>query len=129
MERTDIHIHFPAGAVGKDGPSAGVTIVTALISLFTGRLVSSGLAMTGEITLLGLVLPVGGIKEKILAAHRTGMKHVILPKKNEKDLSEIPSTTLADLTIHSVSCVDDVLQVAFQGGFPDLGKVRSITKL
>ncbi|XP_067133768.1 lon protease homolog 2, peroxisomal-like [Centruroides vittatus] len=127
MERTDVHIHFPAGAVGKDGPSAGVTIVTALISLFTGRLVSSGLAMTGEITLSGLVLPVGGIKEKILAAHRTGMKHVILPKKNEKDLSEIPSATLADLTIHFVSCIDDVLQVAFQGGLPDLGKVRSIT--
>lgn len=92
MEGTDVHIHFPAGAVGKDGPSAGVTIVTALVSLFTGRVVMSDVAMTGEMTLRGLILPVGGIKSKVLAAHRAGIRRIILPKKNEKDLKEIPST-------------------------------------
>ncbi|CAL1289937.1 unnamed protein product [Larinioides sclopetarius] len=92
MEGTDIHIHFPAGAVGKDGPSAGVTIFTVLVSLFSGRIVRSDVAMTGEITLRGLILPVGGIKEKVLAAHRAGMRSVILPSRNEKDLVEIPQT-------------------------------------
>lgn len=90
MENTDIHIHFPAGAVGKDGPSAGVTIVTSLVSLFTGRIVRPDTAMTGEMTLRGLVLPVGGIKSKVLAAHRSGVRRVILPHRNEKDLLEIP---------------------------------------
>ena len=80
----DIHIHFPAGAVEKDGPSAGVTIVTVLTSLYTGRCVRSDTAMTGEVTLRGSVLAVGGIKEKVLAAHRAGISHIILPKKNEK---------------------------------------------
>jgi len=92
MENTDVHIHFPAGAVGKDGPSAGVTILTALVSLFTGRIVAQDTAMTGEITLRGLVLPVGGIKSKILAAHRCGIRRVVLPKRNEKDLQEIPQS-------------------------------------
>lgn len=91
MEGIDVHIHFPAGGVGKDGPSAGVTIVTALVSLFTGKMVSSDVAMTGEITLRGLVLPVGGIKSKVLAAHRAGIRRIILPKRNEKDLKEIPT--------------------------------------
>lgn len=92
MENTDIHIHFPAGAVGKDGPSAGVTIVTSLVSLFTGRIVRPDTAMTGEMTLRGLVLPVGGIKSKVLAAHRSGVRRVILPRRNEKDLLEIPAS-------------------------------------
>ena len=92
MDGIDVHIHFPAGAVGKDGPSAGVTIVTALVSLFSGMTVSSDVAMTGEITLRGLVLPVGGIKSKVLAAHRAGIRRIILPKRNEKDLKEIPSS-------------------------------------
>jgi ATP-dependent Lon protease len=92
MEGIDVHIHFPAGAVGKDGPSAGVTIVTALVSLFTGKVVSSDVAMTGEITLRGLVLAVGGIKSKVLAAHRAGIRRIILPKRNEKDLKEIPTS-------------------------------------
>uniref|UniRef100_A0A667IZ64 Lon protease homolog 2, peroxisomal n=1 Tax=Lynx canadensis TaxID=61383 RepID=A0A667IZ64_LYNCA len=90
LDNTDIHLHFPAGAVTKDGPSAGVTIVTCLASLFSGRLVRSDVAMTGEITLRGLVLPVGGIKDKVLAAHRAGLKQVIIPQRNEKDLEEIP---------------------------------------
>uniref|UniRef100_F6T3M1 Lon protease homolog 2, peroxisomal n=1 Tax=Macaca mulatta TaxID=9544 RepID=F6T3M1_MACMU len=90
LDNTDIHLHFPAGAVTKDGPSAGVTIVTCLASLFSGRLVRSDVAMTGEITLRGLVLPVGGIKDKVLAAHRAGLKQVIIPRRNEKDLEGIP---------------------------------------
>uniref|UniRef100_A0A2R8ME17 Lon protease homolog 2, peroxisomal n=1 Tax=Callithrix jacchus TaxID=9483 RepID=A0A2R8ME17_CALJA len=90
LDNTDIHLHFPAGAVTKDGPSAGVTIVTCLASLFSGRLVRSDVAMTGEITLRGLVLPVGGIKDKVLAAHRAGLKQVIIPRRNEKDLEGVP---------------------------------------
>lgn len=86
---TDLHLHFPAGAVGKDGPSAGSAITVALVSLFSGRCVRSDTAVTGEITLRGLVLPVGGVKEKVLAAHRAGITHIILPKRNEKDLKDI----------------------------------------
>lgn len=86
----DLHVHFPAAAVPKDGPSAGVTITTALVSLLTNRRVKSDFAMTGEISLQGLVLPVGGIKEKTIAAHRNGIKNVILPYKNKKDADEIP---------------------------------------
>ena len=87
-ERSDIHVHVPAGAIPKDGPSAGVTMVTALVSLLTGRAVRPGLAMTGEVSLSGRVLPVGGIKEKVLAAHRAGIRTVILPRRNEKNLLE-----------------------------------------
>ncbi|XP_036043513.1 lon protease homolog 2, peroxisomal isoform X1 [Onychomys torridus] len=117
LDNTDIHLHFPAGAVTKDGPSAGVTIVTCLASLFSGRLVRSDVAMTGEITLRGLVLPVGGIKDKVLAAHRAGLKHVIIPKRNEKDLEEIPSNIRQDLGFVTASCLDEVLNAAFDGGF------------
>ncbi|XP_033897448.1 lon protease homolog 2, peroxisomal [Acipenser ruthenus] len=118
LDNTDIHLHFPAGAVTKDGPSAGVTIVTCLASLFSGRLVRSDLAMTGEITLRGLVLPVGGIKDKALAAHRAGLKRIIIPKRNEKDLEEIPATVRADLDFVMAGCLDEVLNAAFDGGFP-----------
>lgn len=118
LDNTDIHLHFPAGAVTKDGPSAGVTIVTCLASLFSGHLVRSDVAMTGEITLRGLVLPVGGIKDKVLAAHRAGLKRVILPKRNEKDLEEIPANMREDLDFVTAFCLDEVLNAAFEGGFP-----------
>ncbi|KAM6973466.1 lon protease homolog 2, peroxisomal [Aplochiton taeniatus] len=118
LERTDIHLHFPAGAVTKDGPSAGVTMVTCLASLFSGRLVRSDVAMTGEITLRGLVLPVGGIKDKVLAAHRAGVKCVIIPKRNEKDLEDIPANVCAELDFLTASNLEEVLNAAFDGGFP-----------
>ncbi|XP_032280461.1 lon protease homolog 2, peroxisomal isoform X1 [Halichoerus grypus] len=117
LDNTDIHLHFPAGAVTKDGPSAGVTIVTCLASLFSGRLVRSDVAMTGEITLRGLVLPVGGIKDKVLAAHRAGLKRVIIPQRNEKDLEEIPGNVRQDLSFVTASSLDEVLNAAFDGGF------------
>uniref|UniRef100_A0A8D0L2U6 Lon protease homolog 2, peroxisomal n=1 Tax=Sphenodon punctatus TaxID=8508 RepID=A0A8D0L2U6_SPHPU len=117
LDNTDIHLHFPAGAVTKDGPSAGVTIVTCLASLFSGRLVRSDVAMTGEITLRGLVLPVGGIKDKVLAAHRAGLKRIIIPQRNEKDLEEIAVNVRQDLNFVMASCLDDVLNAAFDGGF------------
>ncbi|XP_072278565.1 lon protease homolog 2, peroxisomal [Pyxicephalus adspersus] len=117
LDNTDIHLHFPAGAVTKDGPSAGVAIVTCLASLFSGRLVSSDVAMTGEITLRGLVLPVGGIKDKVLAAHRAGLKRVIIPQRNEKDLEEIPNNVRRDLNFILAAVLEDVLNAAFDGGF------------
>ncbi|NWV07268.1 LONP2 protease, partial [Ptilonorhynchus violaceus] len=117
LDNTDIHLHFPAGAVTKDGPSAGVTIVTCLASLFSGRLVCSDVAMTGEITLRGLVLPVGGIKDKVLAAHRAGLKRIIIPQRNEKDLEEIAVHVRQDLTFVLAGCLDEVLNAAFDGGF------------
>ncbi|XP_078492836.1 lon protease homolog 2, peroxisomal-like [Ciona intestinalis] len=117
MSGTDIHLHFPAGAVGKDGPSAGVIIVTALVSLFTGKLVRSDLAMTGEITLRGLVLPVGGIKEKVLAAHRAGMRRVVLPRRNEPDArADLPAEVLKSMSIRFVDCLEDVLSEALDDG-------------
>uniref|UniRef100_A0A672KFK2 Lon protease homolog 2, peroxisomal-like n=2 Tax=Sinocyclocheilus grahami TaxID=75366 RepID=A0A672KFK2_SINGR len=118
LEGTDIHLHFPAGAVTKDGPSAGVTIVICLASLLSGRLVRSDVAITGEITLRGLVLPVGGIKDKVLAAHRANLKRVIIPKRNEKDLEEIPPHVRADLDFVFASTLDEALNAAFDGGFP-----------
>ncbi|KAL6107205.1 lonp2 [Pungitius sinensis] len=125
LEGTDIHLHFPAGAVTKDGPSAGVTIVTCLASLFSSRLVRSDVAMTGEITLRGLVLPVGGIKDKVLAAHRAGVKRVILPKRNNKDLEELPANIRADLDFVTAANLDEVLNAAFDGGFPGAGHTLS----
>lgn len=109
---TDIHIHVPSGSTPKDGPSAGVTIFSALTSLITGMTVDSSLAMTGEITLSGFVLPVGGIKEKVLAAHRAGIKKVILPHENERDLLDVPEDVRNDLTFVPVHTVEDVLKEA-----------------
>ncbi|XP_040471345.1 lon protease homolog 2, peroxisomal isoform X2 [Falco naumanni] len=126
LDNTDIHLHFPAGAVTKDGPSAGVTIVTCLASLFSGRLVCSDVAMTGEITLRGLVLPVGGIKDKVLAAHRAGLKRVIIPRRNEKDLEEIAANVRQDLTFVTASCLDEVLNAAFDGGFAAKPRVERL---
>eukprot|EP01018_Ginkgo_biloba_P007468 Gb_18856 [translate_table: standard] len=118
MESRDIHIHFPAGAVPKDGPSAGVTLVTALVSLFGKRKVRADTAMTGEMTLRGLVLPVGGIKDKILAAHRCGIKRIILPERNIKDLVEVPAAVLGNVEILLAKRMEDVLNEAFEGGCP-----------
>ncbi|THU63180.1 hypothetical protein C4D60_Mb01t12980 [Musa balbisiana] len=118
LENRDIHIHFPAGAVPKDGPSAGVTLVTSLVSLFSQKKVRADTAMTGEMTLRGLVLPVGGIKDKVLAAHRYGIRRVILPERNLKDLAEVPSAILAGMEILLVKRIEDVLEQAFEGGCP-----------
>ncbi len=114
LEKSDIHIHVPAGAMPKDGPSAGVTMMTALVSLLTGVRVRHDVAMTGEITLRGRVLPVGGIKEKVLAAHRAGIKVVILPELNEPDLEEVPAEVREDLTFVPVSRMEQVLSVALE---------------
>ena len=108
----DIHVHVPAGAVPKDGPSAGVTMLTALTSLLTGRIVRNDLGMTGEITLRGQVLPIGGVKEKVLAAHRAGIKTVLLPKRNEDDLKEIPESVRNEITFLLVEQMDEVLEHA-----------------
>ena len=113
LDKTDIHIHFPAGAIPKDGPSAGVTIVTALVSLLANERVRPYTAMTGEITLRGLVLPVGGIKEKVLAAHRSGIKRVILPYRNQKNLADVPATVRNELEFVLAKRITDVLQAAF----------------
>ena len=109
MEKTDIHLHLPAGAIPKDGPSAGVTMFVAMASLLTGKPIRNDVAMTGEITLRGQVLPVGGIKEKFLAAHRAGIKRVLLPERNEKDVIEIPDEPRNDIEIFHVKRMDEVL--------------------
>jgi ATP-dependent Lon protease len=121
LESEDVHIHVPAGATPKDGPSAGVTIFTALVSLFTGRRVRPDVAMTGECTLRGRVLPVGGIKSKVLAAHRAGIKHVILPAQNARDLDELPEAVRAELTFTLAEDMTTVLSVALEpvGDYPE----------
>ncbi len=115
-EDVDLHIHVPAGAIPKDGPSAGVAMLTALASLLTGKPVRSKTAMTGEITLRGSVLPVGGIKEKALAASRSGIRHVILPKENRYDLEDLPQKVKKQISFHRVSRMDEVLELALDGG-------------
>ena len=114
FESSDIHLHIPAGAIPKDGPSAGVTMLTALVSLLTHKTIRKDLAMTGEITLRGQVLPVGGIKDKVLAAHRAGIKTIIIPKWNEKDLEDIPKEVQKKIDFHFVDRMQDVLKLAFQ---------------
>ena len=121
FERFDIHVHVPEGATPKDGPSAGITMCTALVSLLTNRPVRRNVAMTGEITLTGRILPIGGLKEKILAAKRAQIKTVLIPERNKKDLADIPAHLLKGLTIHSVKSFDDVLKFALLGS-------RKITK-
>lgn len=113
-ETTDIHIHLPEGAIPKDGPSAGITMATAMISALTGRKVKKNLAMTGEITLSGRVLPVGGIKEKFLAAHRYGVKTIIMPAKNEQDLEELPANVREKMHFIPVKHMDEVLKIALE---------------
>lgn len=114
-----VHIHFPAGAVPKDGPSAGVTLITALASLLSGRLVRSDVAMTGEVSLTGRVLPIGGVKQKLLAAHRAGITTVLIPSRNEPDLDDVPVEIRSALTIHPVSDVREVLELALEDAVPD----------
>jgi len=113
FEKRDIHVHVPEGATPKDGPSAGVAMVTAIVSMMTGIPVKRDVAMTGEITLRGRVLPIGGLKEKLLAALRAGIKTVIIPDENAKDLTEIPDELKNALDIRTVSRMDEVLKIAF----------------
>ena len=113
-ETMDIHIHLPGGAVPKDGPSAGVTMVTAMVSALTGKKVKGKLAMTGEISLSGKVWPVGGIKEKMLAAYRYGVKTVLLPKRNMQDLDELPENIRKEMQFIPVEHLDDVLKLALE---------------
>ncbi|GAB2460757.1 endopeptidase La [Streptosporangium sandarakinum] len=112
LKDRSVHIHFPAGAVPKDGPSAGVTLITALASLLSGRQVRSDVAMTGEVSLTGRVLPIGGVKQKLLAAHRAGITTVLIPARNEPDLDDVPQAVRDELTIHTVSDVREVLEIA-----------------
>jgi ATP-dependent Lon protease len=115
IEKRGVHIHVPAGAVPKDGPSAGITMATALVSAYSEKPLRDDLAMTGEITLSGLVLPVGGIKEKVLAAHRAGKTHLILPKDNEADLDKLPESVRKELTITLVERLEEVVEIAIPG--------------
>jgi len=114
FDKSDIHLHVPAGAQPKDGPSAGVTMATALVSLISGRRVRSSVGMTGEITLRGQVMPIGGVKEKVLAAHRNGLKTVILPKRNEQDLDDVPEEVRKAMKFVFVETMDEVLEAALE---------------
>jgi ATP-dependent Lon protease len=108
----EVHIHVPAGAIPKDGPSAGVTMATALVSAMSGRPVRKDVAMTGETSLRGRVMPIGGLKEKVLGAHRAGITHIILPKDNEADLEDIPEDVRNQMTFHPVQTLDEVFAIA-----------------
>ena len=114
MREKEFHVHVPAGAVPKDGPSAGVTMVTALTSLATGRAVRPNVGMTGEVTLQGRVLPIGGVKQKVLAAHRAGLTDVIIPERNRRDLDDVPAEVLEQVTVHPVLTVQEVLEIALE---------------
>ena len=118
MKERGVHVHVPAGAVPKDGPSAGVTMATAIASLLRDEPVADDVGMTGEITLTGQVLPIGGIREKSLAAQRAGLKRVILPRENESDLAELPPETRAQLEFIPADTVEDVFAAAFDGSRP-----------
>jgi len=118
FEKSDIHVHVPAGAIPKDGPSAGVALYTALVSLLVGKTVRNDLAMTGEISLRGLVLPVGGIKEKTVAAHRAGIHTVLLPARNRKDLEDIPESVRRDIEFVWLEHVHEAIVRAIDGAVP-----------
>jgi ATP-dependent Lon protease len=116
FDKSDIQINVPAGAIPKDGPSAGVAMTVALASLLMGRPIRGGIAMTGEITLRGRVLPIGGVKEKVLAAHRAGIRTVILPRKNEMDLDDLPAEMRQDMTFIPVEDIGEALRAALPDG-------------
>ncbi|MDB4943743.1 MAG: ATP-dependent protease La, partial [Labilithrix sp.] len=124
----DVHIHVPAGATPKDGPSAGVTIFTALVSLFTGRRVRSDTAMTGEATLRGRVLPVGGVKAKVLAAHRAGLTRVILPRKCGQDLDDVAKEVLDAMEVVLVDDMSEVIEAALEKEAGDLPRIYGTTR-
>jgi ATP-dependent Lon protease len=127
--KMDLHIHIPEGAIPKDGPSAGITMATTIVSVLTKIPVRNNVAMTGEITLRGKVLPIGGVKEKLLAAHRAGIRDVILPKENEKDLQDIPQDILESMRVNLVETMDEVLQVALERQPVPQGQVSEISDL
>jgi ATP-dependent Lon protease len=114
LDGREVHIHVPAGAIPKDGPSAGITMVTALASLLTGRPVKSTVGMTGEVTLQGRVLPIGGLKQKVLAAHAAGLTEVIVPDRNAPDLDDVPADVRGQMRFHIVTTVDEVLTLALE---------------
>jgi ATP-dependent Lon protease len=114
LDGREVHVHVPAGAIPKDGPSAGITMVTAIASLLTGRPVKSTVGMTGEVTLQGRVLPIGGLKQKVLAAHAAGLTEVIVPERNQHDLEDVPSEVRDRMHFHVVASVDEVLAVALE---------------
>src|SRR4029077_8130855 len=114
LDGREVHVHVPAGATPKDGPSAGITMVTAIASLLTGRPVKSTIGMTGEVTLQGRVLPIGGLKQKVLAAHAAGLTEVIIPERNEPDLEDVPREVRDHMRFHVVNSVDQVLALALE---------------
>jgi ATP-dependent Lon protease len=114
FEEREFHVHVPAGAIPKDGPSAGVTMTTALASLLTGRPVRHTVGMTGEVTLQGRVLPIGGLKQKVLAAHASGLTDVIIPERNRADLDDVPAEVREQMTFHPVMTVGEVLEIALE---------------
>jgi ATP-dependent Lon protease len=116
LEKREVHIHVPAGAIPKDGPSAGITMATALVSAVSGRKVRHDVAMTGELTLTGRVLPIGGVKEKVLGAIRAGIHEIIVPVDNEADLEDIPEDVRAHITFHLAETLDEVMEVALADG-------------
>jgi ATP-dependent Lon protease len=128
FEENDVHVHIPAGAVPKDGPSAGITMAVAIVSVASGRPVADDVAMTGEITLSGQVLAIGGVREKVLAAQRAGIKRVVLPEENEPDLGELPEETTKELEFVLAASIDQVLTAAFDGELPKAAKPRALTR-
>ena len=128
FDKLDLHIHVPEGGIPKDGPSAGVTMATALISALSGRAIRHDVAMTGEITLRGRVLPVGGLKEKLMAAHRMHMKTVLIPKRNQKDLTELPRKVQRDLELALVERMDEILARALLPAPPPAPKPKRASR-